>query len=77
VLYRADPEILAARHLPEAGAPELAEPYLREVEGEIFGQEYWDATAGLTVMQQFQDESSFPPASGCWGCAVWKPAKGR
>ena len=61
VLYRADPEILAARHLPEARASDLAEPYLREVEGEIFGQEYWDTTAGLTVMQQFRDEKYLPP----------------
>jgi uncharacterized protein (TIGR00369 family) len=61
VLYRADPEILAARRLPEAHTSDLAEPYLREVEGEIFGQEYWDTTAGLTVMQQFQDEKFLPP----------------
>jgi uncharacterized protein (TIGR00369 family) len=61
VLYRADPEILAARRLPEAPAPDLAEPYLREVEGEVFGQEYWDATAGLAVMQQFVDATFLPP----------------
>src|SRR5262249_19926404 len=61
VLYRADPEILAARRLPEAPASDLAEPYLREMEGEVFGQEYWDATAGLAVMQQFVDASFLPP----------------
>src|ERR1700745_570429 len=52
VLFRADPEILAARPLPEAGAPDRAEPYLRDAEGDVYGQEYWDATAGLTVMRQ-------------------------
>jgi uncharacterized protein (TIGR00369 family) len=51
VLFRADPEILAMRRLPEAPASDLPDPYLREVEGEVFGQEYWDATAGLAVMQ--------------------------
>jgi uncharacterized protein (TIGR00369 family) len=61
VLFRADPEILAARRLPEARAPDLAEPYLREVEGEVYGQEYWDATAGLTVMQQLADGIVRPP----------------
>jgi uncharacterized protein (TIGR00369 family) len=55
VLYRADPEILAARRLPEVPASDLTEPYLREVEGDIYGQEYWDTTAGLAVMQQLVD----------------------
>jgi uncharacterized protein (TIGR00369 family) len=61
VLFRADPEILAARRLTEARASGLAEPYLREVEGEVYGQDYWDTTAGLAVMQQFVDESFLPP----------------
>lgn len=61
VLFRADPEILAARRLPEAPASDLAEPYLREVEGEVYGQEYWDATPGLTVMQQLVDGTFLPP----------------
>jgi class 3 adenylate cyclase len=33
VLFLADPEILAARQLPEAPGSDLAEPYLRDVEG--------------------------------------------
>jgi len=61
LLFRADPEILAARHLPEARASDLPEPYLREVEGVVYGQEYWDATPGLTVMQQFVDGTFLPP----------------
>src|SRR5215475_5243181 len=52
VFFRADPEILAARRLPEVPASDLAEPYLRDVEGEVYGQEHWEATPGLTVMQQ-------------------------
>lgn len=61
VLFRADPEILAVRRLPEARTSDLAEPYLREVEGEVYGQEYWDATPGLTVMQQLVDGAFLPP----------------
>jgi uncharacterized protein (TIGR00369 family) len=60
LLFRADPEILAARHLPEARASDLTEPYLREVEGEVYGQEYWEATPGLTVMRQIVD-GDLPP----------------
>ena len=70
VLFRADPEILAARRLPEAPASDLAEPYLREVEGEVYSQEYWDTTPGLTVMQQLADGAFLPPASGSWACAA-------
>jgi uncharacterized protein (TIGR00369 family) len=61
VLFRADPELIAARRLPEAPASDLAEPYLREVEGEIRGQEYWEATPGLTIMQQMVDGIMMPP----------------
>src|SRR5215469_8456295 len=60
VLFRADPEILAVRRLPEARASDLTEPHLREVEGEVWGQEYWDATAGLAVMQRMVD-GNLPP----------------
>jgi uncharacterized protein (TIGR00369 family) len=52
VLFRANPEILTARRLPEPPTSVLADPYMREVAGDVFGQEYWGATAGLTVMQQ-------------------------
>ncbi len=61
VLFRADPEILAARRLAEAPASDLVEPYLREVEGEVYGEEYWDATPGLTMVQQFVEGAFVPP----------------
>ena len=31
------------------------------MEGEVYGQEYWDATPGLTVMQQLVDGTFLPP----------------
>jgi uncharacterized protein (TIGR00369 family) len=61
VLFRTDPEILAGRRLPEAPASDLAEPYLREVKGDVYGQEYWDVTAGLAVMQQLADGKTQVP----------------
>jgi len=51
VLFRGDPEILAVRQLPEAQASDLPGPYLRDVAGEVYGQEYWDATPGLAIMR--------------------------
>jgi uncharacterized protein (TIGR00369 family) len=75
VLYRADPEILTARRLPEAPASDLAEPYLREVEGDVYGPEYWDANPGLTVMQQLVD-GLHPPCFRLLGMRAVKASEG-
>jgi uncharacterized protein (TIGR00369 family) len=61
LLYRADADTLAARRLPAAPPTDLPDPYLREVEGEVYGQEYWDTTPGLAIMQQVADQSMNPP----------------
>jgi uncharacterized protein (TIGR00369 family) len=76
VLFRADPEILAARRLPESRASDLAEPYLREVEGDVYGQEYWDATAGLAVMQQLADGGTRPPCFRLLGIRAMQAFEG-
>jgi uncharacterized protein (TIGR00369 family) len=55
VLYRVDPEVLAARRLPEALQSDLVDPYAREVEGDVLGQDHWDAHPGLTIMRQVVD----------------------
>jgi uncharacterized protein (TIGR00369 family) len=60
LLLRADPEILAARRLPPAPPSDLAEPYLREAEGAVYGKEYWQQTPGLEVMRQIVD-GALPP----------------
>ena len=61
VLFELDPEMLAARQLPEAAASPLPDPHLREVEGQVYGQEYWNVTPGLVAMQQVADGSFVPP----------------
>jgi uncharacterized protein (TIGR00369 family) len=61
VFFHLDPELLAARQLPEAPVSDQTDPYLREVEGDVLGQEYWDATPGLTVMQQVAEGTFVPP----------------
>ena len=37
VLFHVDPEVLAARRLPEIPASDMTEPYRRAVEGEVYG----------------------------------------
>jgi uncharacterized protein (TIGR00369 family) len=61
VLFQMDPEMLAARRLPEAAASPLPDPHLREVEGEVYGREYWDVTPGLAAMQQVVEGTFVPP----------------
>ena len=67
VFFRLDPEMLGAPNPPEAPAPAETEPYLREVEGDVFGQEYWDSTPGLTIMQQVVDGTFVPPCFHLFG----------
>jgi uncharacterized protein (TIGR00369 family) len=61
VLFRVDPGSLGVRQLDGDPPPESSEPYLREVEGEVHDQEYWDATPGLAVMRQVVEGAFLPP----------------
>ena len=67
VFFPVDPEVLAARHLPGAAESDGNEPYLRDVEGDVFGQEYWDSTPGLTIMQHVVDGTFLPPCFRLFG----------
>jgi uncharacterized protein (TIGR00369 family) len=61
VLFRMDPELLPARRADDGRAPDSPEPYLREIEGEVYGREYWDATPGLEVMREVVEGTFLPP----------------
>jgi len=63
VLFRLDPEVMASRQVADVPQSSLPEPYLRSLEGDVFGQEYWDNTPGLEVMRQVAAGSFEPP---CW-----------
>jgi uncharacterized protein (TIGR00369 family) len=67
VLFPVDPEILAARRFPAAHRTDAADPYLREVEGEVHGPEFWDATPGLAAMEQFVQGALVPPCFRLFG----------
>lgn len=61
VLFRADADVLASRRMAEPPSSTLPDPYLRKVEGDVFGQEYWDKTPGLEVMRQVVAGMFTPP----------------
>ncbi len=50
VMFPGSRTMLSSR--PHRDASSLPDPYLREVEGDVYGQEYWDSTAGIDVMRQ-------------------------
>lgn len=61
VLFRIDAATLRTRHVEQERRSDLVEPYLREVEGEVFDRDYWDATPGLEVMRRVVDGTFLPP----------------
>jgi uncharacterized protein (TIGR00369 family) len=77
VLFRVDREHLRARRLHEDRPSGGAEPYLREVEGEVYDREYWDATPGLEVMRQVVDGTFLPPCFRLMGLRGLKVSEGE
>jgi uncharacterized protein (TIGR00369 family) len=63
VLFRLDPEVMASRGNGEAQQGSGPDPYLRAVEGDVRGQEFWDTTSGLDVMRHVAAGDFVPP---CW-----------
>ena len=67
VFFPLDPTMLEGRSSPTAENSDEPPPYLREVEGDVYGQEYWDATPGLTIMRQVVDGAFVPPCFRLFG----------
>lgn len=60
-------------HQSAAQAERQRSPYLSPPEGEVFGQEYWDATPGIEAMRQYVAGTLMPPVfrfMGMRGVAV-------
>jgi uncharacterized protein (TIGR00369 family) len=63
VLFRLDPEMMTTRASSDSRQGIGPDPYLRAVEGDVRGQEFWDSTSGLDVMAQVAAGDFVPP---CW-----------
>ncbi len=62
VLFPMDPEVASARQADGERTSKLPDPYLAEIEGEVYGQEYWDTTPGLEAVRQLVAGEFLPPA---------------
>lgn len=64
VLFPLDPEVANARraHSDDDSGSKMPDPYLTEIEGEVFAQEYWDKTSGIDAVRELVSGSFVPPA---------------
>jgi uncharacterized protein (TIGR00369 family) len=63
VLFRLDPEVMASSGNGDVQQGSGPDPYLRTVEGDVRGQEFWDSMSGMDVMNQVAAGDFVPP---CW-----------
>jgi uncharacterized protein (TIGR00369 family) len=61
VLFRLDPEVMGSRGNSEVQQSSSPDPYLRAVEGDVRGHEFWDTTSGLDAMSQVATGDFVPP----------------
>lgn len=75
VLFPGNPALLSSRQHPQSSS--LPDPYLREVEGEVYGQEYWDSTPGIEVMRQVVAGLLRPPVFRLMGMRGVEASQGE
>lgn len=63
VLFRLDPAVMTLRENRDVQQASGPDPYLRPIEGDVRGREFWDSTSGLEVMRQTVSGDFTPP---CW-----------
>jgi len=77
VVFRLDPEIMSSRTRAEASQPSTPDPYLRPVEGDVRGREFWDSTPGIEVMKQVAAGDFVPPCYLLMGLHAVDTAEGH
>jgi uncharacterized protein (TIGR00369 family) len=77
VLFQLDPKVMAAGGQQEAEAPSSPDPYLRPVEGDVRGREFWDSTPGLEIFQQVAAGDFVPPCYLLMGVHGVESAEGQ
>ena len=64
VLFRGDPSALGSRtNAPPSASVDVPDPYLRPVEGDVLGQEFWDGTPGVEAVRRIAEGTLRPPVS--------------
>ncbi len=75
VLLPGNAQLLSSRQYPQPNG--LADPYLRDVEGDVKGQEFWDSTPGMEVMRQTAAGRLNPPVFLLMGIRGLEASEGQ
>jgi uncharacterized protein (TIGR00369 family) len=63
VLFAADASAFPSRASAAVASYDSPDPYLRSVEGDVLGQDFWDATTGIEAVRRVAEGSLRPPVS--------------
>src|SRR5262249_50299252 len=63
VLMRVDRTALPSHPSPAPVSSQLPDPFLRDVQGEVLGQQFWDTTPGIEAAQSIAVGTIRPPVS--------------
>jgi uncharacterized protein (TIGR00369 family) len=77
VLFPLDPEVTSARETSDERTSKLPDPYLADIEGEVYGQEYWDATPGIEAVRATITGAFLPPAFRLMGMRGLEAREGQ
>jgi uncharacterized protein (TIGR00369 family) len=75
VLFAGDGAKMTPRQHRESSS--LPDPYLREVEGDVRGQEFWDSTPGIEIMRQTAAGLFRPPVFLLFGMRGVEASEGE
>ena len=75
VLFAGDVEKMTPRQYPQSSG--LPDPYLRDVEGDVRGQEFWDSTPGIEIMRQTAAGLFRPPVFLLFGMRGVEASEGE
>lgn len=77
VLFPIDAESASPTQAADERTSSLPDPYLADIEGEVFGQEYWDATPGIEAVRGTVTGAFLPPAFRFMGMRGVEVSEGR
>ncbi len=77
VLFPLDAEVMESRAQDAPQASSSPDPYLRPVEGDVRGREYWDSTPGTEVIKQVVAGDFVPPCYLLMGLRAVDGAEGE
>ena len=77
VIFPVDPDVASARQAVDDRTSSLPDPYLTDIEGEVYGPEYWDSTPGIDAVRGVVAGSFVPPALRLMGLRGLNVSEGQ